>query len=352
MKDKLTIIVTLYKMEDFIDTCMKSLLGQTRKHFRILMIDDGSPDRSGEIAESYAKEYDFVDVIHQDNQGLAGAWNTGIKNTKTEWISFVDADDWVEPDYVETLCHAFENEASKFNVVLFDYYREYKNSTVVAKFDTKSGRLTDSQLLELKKAIFFRFEKNRRNGPYDAPVAWGKAYRTAFLIDNNILFTVSLRKGQDRAFNSELISRAGEVYYICKPIYHYVYRQDSRTNRYDKNVPNLVAMEIKTEQDVIKRCGLKDEVYEVHNCYIATRLYSCMRLYFFNDNNPEPYDEKVKKLSAFINTEPFKTALTEVNIGLLSSQEKLFVICIKNKMYWIASCLVKLKNWKTSKTLS
>lgn len=352
MEEKLTIIVTLYKMEDYIDTCMKSLLNQSRRDFKVLLVDDGSPDKSGKIADEYAKKYSFIDVIHQENQGLAGAWNTGIQNTKTEWLSLVDADDWVELDYVETLYNALENEANEVNVILFDYFREYKNLTVVAKFDTQSGLLNDQQFLDFKKAIFFRFDMNRAQGSYDAPAAWGKAYRTRYLLDNNILFTPTLRKGQDRAFNSEAFSRSGGVYYICKPIYHYLYRESSRTNRYDKNVPRLVTMEIKAEQKVIDQCGLKDEVEEVHNCYISTRLYSCMRLCFFNKNNPDSYKEKVRGLKELINTEPFKTALKKVNMGLLSAQERLFVMCIKLKMYWISSCLVRLKNWKTGRGLA
>lgn len=352
MKEKLTVIVTLYKMEGFIETCMNSLLNQTRKDFKILMIDDGSPDKSGEIAESYAKKYDFVSVIHQENQGLAGAWNTGIKNTKTEWLSLVDADDWVELDYVETLYHAFENGAEGLNVVLFDYFREYKASTVVAHFGTESGRLDDEQFLEFKKAIFFRFNSDRQEGPYDAPAAWGKAYRTRYLMENNILFTPSLRKGQDRAFNSEAFSRSGGVYYICKPIYHYLYRGDSRTNRYDKNVPNLVKMEIEAEQNVINRCRLEDEVGAVHNCYIATRLYSCMRLCYFNKNNPDSFKTKVQGLEQLVGSEPFKSALSKVEMSNLNFQEKLFVYCVKIKLYWVCSLLVKLKNWKTSRELA
>ena len=166
MEEKLTIIVTLYKMEDYIDTCMKSLLNQSRRDFKVLLVDDGSPDKSGKIADEYAKKYSFIDVIHQENQGLAGAWNTGIQNTKTEWLSLVDADDWVELDYVETLYNALENEANEVNVILFDYFREYKNLTVVAKFDTQSGLLNDQQFLDFKKAIFFRFDMNRAQGSY------------------------------------------------------------------------------------------------------------------------------------------------------------------------------------------
>lgn len=82
MEEKLTIIVTLYKMEDYIDTCMKSLLNQSRRDFKVLLVDDGSPDKSGKIADEYAKKYSFIDVIHQENQGLAGAWNTGIQKTQ------------------------------------------------------------------------------------------------------------------------------------------------------------------------------------------------------------------------------------------------------------------------------
>lgn len=330
---------------------MDSLLNQTRKDFKIILVDDGSPDNCGKIAEDYAAKYDFIEVIRQQNQGLAGAWNTGIKNVKTQWLSFVDADDWVEPDYIETLYNAFDNEAKNVNVVLFDYFREYKASSARAQYKADSGLLNAQEFSEFKKAIFFRFESNRALGFYDAPVAWGKAYRTDYLVKNNIRFTLACRKGQDRVFNSEAFSRSGGVYYVCKPIYHYLLRVDSRTNRYDKKVPELVTIELKAEQEVIEHFGFQD-VVEAHNCYISTRLYSCMRLCYFSKNNPDSFKEKVRGINTLANSEPFKTALKEADMGLLNSQEKIFVMCVKLKLYRLASLLVRYKNWKTSKELA
>ena len=352
MKEKLTIIVTLYKMEDYLEKCMASLLNQTRKDFRIIFVDDGSPDRSGPMADDYAEKYDFIDVVHQDNMGLAGAWNTGIRNVQTEWLSFVDADDWVEADYVESLYWGFEGGGKNSNVLLFDYYKETKNASTAAQFAEQSGILSGEQFSELKKAIFFHVDRNRPHGFYEAAVAWGKAYRTSYLRSNDIFFTPEARKGQDRVFNSEAISRSGGVYYICKPLYHYLVREGSRTNRFDKNVPHLVTIELRAEKKIIEQYHLEEEVGEVFKCYVSTRLYSCMRLCYFNKNNEDPYRVRVAELEELTKTEPFKSSLAGVDMKLLDKQERLFVYCIKHKLYWLCSCLVKLKNWKTARTLT
>lgn len=99
----LTLIVPVYNKEQYLPRCVDALLAQTSRDYEILLIDDGSTDRSGLICDGYAAAHPgLVRVIHKENGGLAEARNTGIEATRGEWVTFPDPDDWVEPEYVKT----------------------------------------------------------------------------------------------------------------------------------------------------------------------------------------------------------------------------------------------------------
>lgn len=103
----LSIIIPIYKIkESYLRECFDSLLAQDMKDFQIIAVDDGSPDQSGDICDEYAQKDERVIVIHQENAGVSVARNAGIKAASTEWITFVDPDDWVESNHVSTLYNA------------------------------------------------------------------------------------------------------------------------------------------------------------------------------------------------------------------------------------------------------
>lgn len=98
---KVSVIVPVYKAESYLHRCMDSLLAQTFTDFEVLLVDDGSPDCSGEICDEYAKKDTRVKVFHKENGGVSSARNIGLEYAKGEWIAFVDSDDWVESDFLE-----------------------------------------------------------------------------------------------------------------------------------------------------------------------------------------------------------------------------------------------------------
>lgn len=102
-KSLISIIVPVYKVEQYLPRCVDSLLAQTYPHLEIILVDDGSPDGSGEICDGYAKKDPRIRVIHKENGGLSSARNAGIEVAKGEYLGFVDSDDWVEPETYETL---------------------------------------------------------------------------------------------------------------------------------------------------------------------------------------------------------------------------------------------------------
>lgn len=121
----ISVIVPVYKVERYLRQCIDSILNQTYRDVEILLIDDGSPDRCGEICEEYAKKDNRIRVFHTENKGLSAARNLGLREAKGEYIGFVDSDDWIEPDMYEILLNTFGENS---DISACGVRREYSGS--------------------------------------------------------------------------------------------------------------------------------------------------------------------------------------------------------------------------------
>lgn len=172
---KVSIIIPVYKVEDYFDECIQSVIGQTYKNLEIILIDDGSPDNSAKMCDDYAKIDDRIKVIHKQNGGQATARNLGIDIATGEYIAFVDSDDYVKEDIIETLLCALErNNADVSACRLTDKIEEYNknnkskvkiiNSNKTIKWILKEKRITTSPTCKLFKREFFngiRYQEGR-----------------------------------------------------------------------------------------------------------------------------------------------------------------------------------------------
>ena len=111
MENKIDIdlIIPVYNVQPYLRKCIDSALAQTLSYFRIILVDDGSTDGSGAICDEYAKKYDRIEVVHQENMGLSGAKNTGMKISKAPYIMFLDSDDWISSNTVEMMARVIES---------------------------------------------------------------------------------------------------------------------------------------------------------------------------------------------------------------------------------------------------
>ena len=110
MRPAVSVIVPVYRAERFLAQCVESVLAQSRSDLELLLIDDGSPDGSGSLCDGYARLDARVRVIHQQNAGVSAARNAGLERAAGDYIAFVDADDWVEPDWLESMLAALDGE--------------------------------------------------------------------------------------------------------------------------------------------------------------------------------------------------------------------------------------------------
>ncbi|MBS4205804.1 glycosyltransferase [Lederbergia citrea] len=219
MAPKISIIVPVYKVEQYIHKCINSILAQTFKEFELILVNDGSPDCCGEICDEYAKRDARIKVIHKENGGLADARNAGLEIAQGDYIGFVDSDDWIEPDMYELLynmCTENDCEISSCTSTIY-----FTDKTVI----NGTHPLTIHDRNEAMKEIL-------KGELYDE-VVWTKLIKRNLL--NDIRFPVG-RIYEDTAFTYKVIHKSQRVCSIGLPKYHYIKRENSIMDLAIKNL--------------------------------------------------------------------------------------------------------------------
>lgn len=214
MVPKISIIVPIYNMENYLHRCIDSILSQSFTDFELLLIDDGSPDNSGGICDEYAANDSRVRVYHKSNGGVSSARNFGLDNACGQWIAFIDPDDYVDVDYLYELYYSFEEYNADFVATI-----EYK--VVVAKKTTYL--LSDDFRLLFTD---YKFD----NGP--GPVS--KLFKRSIIEANNIRFKLKVDSGEDSIFVYQYLLGIKNVVLIFSDKYYY---DHSRPNSLSKSVP-------------------------------------------------------------------------------------------------------------------
>jgi glycosyltransferase EpsJ len=216
---KISIIVPVFQVENFIQECLESLVNQTLDSIEIVCVNDGSYDNSLKIIEEYKRRFKFIRLINQENQGLSGARNTGLKHISGEYLLFVDGDDFLEPNVLASIYEI----ASDNNLDILDFY--------INSVEDNIKRIWKNQYLKIDTPItgeiyFNKYIKQFRNQP---PVsAWSHLYRTEFIKQNHLEF-IRDRYYEDIPFTAEAYLVAYRVYFTDIQVYNYRHNESSIT---------------------------------------------------------------------------------------------------------------------------
>lgn len=214
-----SIIVPVYNVENVLHYCVDSILNQTFKDFELILIDDGSTDKSGEICDKYALNNSNIVVKHIENQGVSKARNTGIELAKGEYICFIDSDDFVEKNYLERMINTKEKYSDYDNVWCgMQTVDGYDNYTVLQKvvFSDDAPLTTSSN-----KEIMTLHEKWLDAGPVC------KLYNRKVIVNNKLQFPEDISLGEDLIFNFEYLDCTnGKILVLNDPLYNYAQIND------------------------------------------------------------------------------------------------------------------------------
>ena len=226
-KPKISVIIPVYNAQQYLKECIESVLQQTLQEFEIICVDDGSGDASDTILNKYAETDDRFVLLSQTNKGVSAARNAGIKAAKGEYIYFLDSDDYVEPDALETACKLLE--AKKLDIVYFDTFAFGEEGIQQADIDAKNRYYARNHAYDAVytgKNLLYKMLENRE---YSCPV-WKQVIRKDFLEKNNICFYDGIIH-EDELYTLQTMLLAKRVAYIPKTLHHRRLRKDSIMTR-------------------------------------------------------------------------------------------------------------------------
>lgn len=215
---RISVIVPIYKCEEYLETCVYSILNQTFTNFEIILVDDGSPDNSGKICDNLAQKHNKITVLHQKNQGQAAARNNGVKIARGEWLHFIDSDDVIHPQMLETLYFAALENNVKLTMCSA-IQGENIPDAFNCKKDVRWGTLemTEDNILNLCKTQRYYYW-----------VVWGK------LIHKSIYEKHPLAEGriyEDNAVVCKWLHETGKIAILDEKLYFYYTNTSSTTKK-------------------------------------------------------------------------------------------------------------------------
>lgn len=213
---QISIIVPVYKVEQYLDRCVTSILNQTFTDFELILVDDGSPDRCPQICDEWAKKDTRIRVIHKKNGGAGAARNAALKCAQGEYIGFVDSDDWIAANMYEYLYHLLQTHPDA-QIAQCDAIRTSNETQVPPRHVEKLQMWNQQQMME----YFFRIHGEESNY-----AIWNKLIRRELL--NGFSF-VEGTISEDVAANFDFFSRAQEMVVSNQVLYFYFVNQNGVT---------------------------------------------------------------------------------------------------------------------------
>lgn len=280
MREELvSIIVPVYNVENYLEKCIHSIRNQDYQNIEIILVDDGSPDKSPDIVDGAAKEDKRIKVIHKSNGGVSSARNAGMDAATGEFIMFVDGDDWVEPDYVSYFLHIIKSRGCPIGMNKRKFYinESYSNNTY--RVETAERAMIMIYMNDIDVAV------------------WNKIYRTDFIRNHDLKFRSDVWYGEGMLFNIHCLQYCDNVVVGEKAVYHQTFNPNSAMRKFnlESNYCGIKSLEI--QRSLWKKASkeLEDSWLYHRFCFNRTIIDGMVRTGMYLEK-PKDYQNAVSEL--------------------------------------------------------
>lgn len=204
-----SVLIPVYNAEKYLEKCIKSVTNQSLKNMEIIIINDGSTDKTLEILEKLKRNDSRINIITQENKGVSIARNNALKHVKGEYILWLDSDDWIEKGLEEVYIKAKQEEA---DIVVLDYWREEENKIFYNEDKINENNIKYINSIFCGKSTVY---------------LWNKLIKTSLYKENKIEFPENIKCGEDLAVLVRLIYYSSKIIKVNKAFYHYVFNSNS-----------------------------------------------------------------------------------------------------------------------------
>lgn len=323
---KVSVIIPVYNVANYLNDCIHSLLNQTLKEIEFIFVNDGSSDNSQEIIEKYKKQDSRISLINQKNAGVSVARNNGIKLAKGLYIGFVDGDDFVEKDMFEVLFN--ETEKNDLDVVVSNFIIEQDGVKKITQPFFATKKIFNKQKIQCEIIPFLI--KND-----DLNTCCTKIFKNSFITENNINFPKGKELGEDALFNLQVFNLANNAIFTEYAGYHYREVVGSATrNILTKDYFNK-ALEV-YRLDYIKNYNIsldQKQVDELKGFRFINTIISILHIYL-RPNKNMGFKLRYKKVKSIINNSDVQEVLKKYYLNIKNEQQKytqFILFCVKKK---------------------
>lgn len=303
MEIKVSVVMPVYNAEKYLVKSIESMLGQTLKEIELILVNDGSKDKSLEICEEYEKKDNRITVINKKNEGACIARNTGIEKAKGKYIQLVDADDYIENNMLEEQYNLAEKTNSEVVMCGMKFDVHQKKGEVVTSESHYKDMVLKSQN-EIKSIFMDLFDNLLFNYTHN------KLYNAEFLKNNNLRFIEWLPIDQDTNFNIDVFKKLNKLTISTKSYYHYVKTfEETIVTRYHAN-----KFKVRTfRYDRLKQLLMDWDIYNEENKRKLASMYihhviECFEMFNHKKCNLS-VSEKKKEIEKILNTEQVKECI-------------------------------------------
>ena len=330
-----SIVVPVYNVEKFLDRCMDTIVNQTYKNIEIILVDDGSSDKSSEMCDNWAKKDERVKVIHKENQGAGMARNTGIENAVGDYICFFDSDDYVALDLVEKCINVIKK--NRADAIMFAHATvdskgnmQENNSMSLDSLVYEGKEIQEELLPEL---ISHDYRKGDNHG-YALSV-WTSMFSLSVIKDAGILFmSERVVYSEDSVFLIELYSKFKSVRVI--PEFLYFHYENEGSLSFTPRIDSKVFM--KEALAVSERVGysskVKGRIISLYHTFVIVTL----KLIFLGDRN-----DKKRLMKNILTDNDLRNTLKFEFLATEKRKIKIFFLFAKIKLYFLCYWMLKVK---------
>lgn len=349
MNPKVSIIVPVYNVEDYLHQCIVSIIYQTYQNIEIILVNDGSTDNSGKICDSFVEQDNRIKVVHKQNGGLSDARNCGTNHATGDYIIYLDGDDWMDSETCMSAIEAVLNNSA--DIVFWGHKKEHsdgknKEIPLFAANIKFSGNYKNWLHRRLIGLIGNELSYPTKTDAFSS--AWGKLYRRDLISINKITFIDTKVIGsEDVLFNIEVFYRAKEIVYLNALFNHY--RQDN-PNAITKNhnstlFPRFLNL-FKHIEEFIQSNNLDQEYYTALNNRIALSIINSS-LSITSKRNTDGILEKIRAIKKILENDLYRSAISRLELTNFTLPWKVFFVLCKYKfaleVYFLAFIVRKFR---------
>jgi len=295
---KVSVIVTIYNSEKYLEKCLDSIVKQSYSNIEIILVDDASKDSSIQICNKFQKEDERIKIIQKGHMGVSGARNAGIENATGEYILFVDSDDWIDYNTIKYLIDIY-NKNKNTDIILFGIKKYYMSKILEPKLNLKNNEKLEEKEYNLDEILPELIEYEKINSPVN------KIYKTEIIKKQKIRFDVNIEIAEDLLFNIHYFKNINNVYILNREFYNYrIENENSLTHKYIENKYEQLIFVNKEMEKWINQLNNKNLQYKCK--YIKFKnIVSCIRSLShkkcnYAESEKKQYLKNIKKNNKFI----------------------------------------------------